>query len=234
MINPVISPEKLAEIILFKGLAAGEIEQVIQAAHTRTLAEGESFFFQGDPADKIYVLISGRVKIAQVTTDGQQVLLRMASAWTLMGAVALSPTDIYPATAQASEVSTALYWHKKDMMLLVRQMPQLALNAIQFMAQHLQEFQDRYRELATQRVERRLARTILRLASQTGRKVEEGVLIDMPLTRQDLAEMSGTTLYTVSRTLSQWEADGLIISGREKVIIRFPHGLVAIAEDLQP
>jgi len=120
------------------------------------------------------------------------------------------------------------------MMLLVRQMPQLALNAIQFMAQHLQEFQDRYRELATQRVERRLARTILRLASQTGRKVEEGVLIDMPLTRQDLAEMSGTTLYTVSRTLSKWETDGLIISGREKVIIRFPHGLVAIAEDLQP
>jgi len=57
-------------------------------------------------------------------------------------------------------------------------------------------------------------------------------LIDMALTRQDLAEMTGTTLFTVSRILSQWESQGLVRSGRELVVIRYPHGLVKIAEDL--
>ncbi|MHB8818430.1 MAG: helix-turn-helix domain-containing protein, partial [Bellilinea sp.] len=77
-----------------------------------------------------------------------------------------------------------------------------------------------------------LARTLLRRASQAGKKTDDGVLIDLALTRQDLAEMTGTTLYTVSRILSQWETQGLVRSGRERVTIRFPHGLVAIAEDL--
>lgn len=233
MNNPIFDNTKLSEIMLFKNLSPGELNLVSAAAQTRSIAAGEFFFFQGDPADKIYVLVSGRVKINQVTADGQQVLLRVAGPWTLMGAVALSPTDEYPATAEAVDACQALYWKKVDMMNLVRQVPQLALNAIAFMAEHVQEFQDRYRELATQRVERRLARTVLRLARQTGRKVPEGVLIDMPLSRQDLAEMTGTTLYTVSRTLSQWEAQGLVLAGREKITIRFPHGLVAIAEDLE-
>ena len=58
------------------------------------------------------------------------------------------------------------------------------------------------------------------------------MLIDFPLSRQDLAEMCGTTLYTVSRTLSEWQAQGLVVTGRERVVVRFPHGLVRIAEDL--
>jgi CRP/FNR family transcriptional regulator, nitrogen oxide reductase regulator len=104
---------------------------------------------------------------------------------------------------------------------------------MQVLAGHVREFQNRYRELATERVERRLARTVLRLASQVGRKTDEGVLLDLPLTRQDLAEMSGTTLFTVSRILSQWEDQELVRAGRERLVIRFPHGLVSIAEDLK-
>lgn len=83
-----------------------------------------------------------------------------------------------------------------------------------------------------ERVERRIARTLLRLVRQSGRKVSEEVLIDIPLSRQDLAEMNGTTLFTVSRTLSQWEQQGLIQAGRERIVIVMPHGLVSIAEDL--
>jgi CRP-like cAMP-binding protein len=98
----------------------------------------------------------------------------------------------------------------------------------------VRDFQDRVRELSTERVERRIARALIRLVRQAGKKVQEGVLIDLPLSRQDLAEMSGTTLFTVSRTLSQWESKGLIQSGRERVVVRNPHGLVSIAEDLPP
>ncbi|MER3457798.1 MAG: hypothetical protein C4309_03385 [Chloroflexota bacterium] len=118
------------------------------------------------------------------------------------------------------------------MVRLMERTPRLAFNALRLLAGRVQELQDRVRELATERVERRVARTLLRLARQAGRKVENGVLIDLPLSRQDLAEMTGTTLFTVSRVLSRWEQQGLVEAGRERVLIRFPHGLVRIAEDL--
>ena len=91
---------------------------------------------------------------------------------------------------------------------------------------------DRYRELATERVEQRVARAIIRLTRQVGKRTEQGVLLDMPLSRQDLGEMTGTTLYTVSRIMSGWEQKGLISTGRERIVILNPHGLVTVAEDL--
>jgi CRP-like cAMP-binding protein len=115
---------------------------------------------------------------------------------------------------------------------LMERHPRISINAVRILANRVREFQDRVRELSTERVERRIARALLRLVRQAGKKVPEGVLIDLPLSRQDLAQMTGTTLFTVSRTLSQWESRGIIQSGRERVIICFPHGLVSIAEDL--
>ena len=84
--------------------------------------------------------------------------------------------------------------------------------------------------MSTQQVERRVAHALLRLARQAGRKVEQGVEIDFPISRQDIAEMTGTTLHTVSRTLSAWESQGLIESGRQRVVLRDPHRLFTLAE----
>ncbi len=223
---------ELQSVPLFKGLDKVELEAVCGAAKLRRLAADEYFFFQGDPASQIYVLLEGRVKISQTNADGQQVLFRAISPPSLFGGLAMTQTEVYPVTAQLDEDSTAACWSKQDFLRLVARYPKLALNAMEMMATRVQEFQDRFRELATERVERRLARTLLRLASQSGRKTEQGVLIDLPLSRQDLAEMTGTTLYTVSRILSQWEIKKLVITGRERVTISFPHGLVQIAEDL--
>jgi CRP-like cAMP-binding protein len=88
-------------------------------------------------------------------------------------------------------------------------------------------------DLSTKRVETRIARAVLRLARQSGKKIDEGVLIDLPLSRQDLAEMAGTTLYTVSRVIREWEIKEIVQSKRQQIIIRYPHGLVSIAEDLR-
>ena len=71
----------------------------------------------------------------------------------------------------------------------------------------------------------------MRLAKQAGRKTDEGIEIDFPISRQEIAEMTGTTLHTVSRTLSSWENQGLVRSGRQKVIVTDPHGLLLVAEN---
>jgi CRP/FNR family transcriptional regulator, nitrogen oxide reductase regulator len=113
---------------------------------------------------------------------------------------------------------------------MMKTRPALSLDLMDFMTTNIQEMQERYRELATERVEQRIARALLRLTSQSGKRSEEG--IELALSRQDLAEISGATLYTVSRVVAEWERKGLVRTGREKVKITRPHEMVKIAEGL--
>ncbi len=223
--------QSLSSITIFQGLSPESLRQVARAARIRKIANGSFLFHQEDPASALYVLTRGRVRLTQVTADGQQVILRYILPFEAFGVVAVLSVAGYPVAAEAVEDSTALAWEKAAFERLMEETPRLAINAMGILAGRVQEFQDRLRELATERVERRIARTLLRLVRQTGRQTPEGVLIDFPITRQDLAEMTGTTLFTVSRTLSGWEAQGIIQGGREHILIRDPHGLVAIAED---
>lgn len=229
---PEIDYKRLLETILFRGISPDVMQSIVESSHVRQIQAGEFFFFQEDPIEYLYVLIAGRVKLSQSDSGGEQVLIQIIGPYFVFGAVALTELSGYPVCAEAAENSTALVWSRKEFKILVKQYPLLAINCMQLLAQHAQEVQERFKQLATQRVERRLASTLLRLANQTGRKIAEGILIDIPITRQDLAEMSGTTLFTVSRLLKQWEEQELVISKRETVIIRYPHGLVCIAEDI--
>lgn len=201
-------------------------------ARLKRVRDGGYFFHEGEPATVLYVLTEGRVKFTQVTPEGHGVLLRVVGPGETFGAVAALGDAIHPATAQADGDCAALGWTGDAISGLMERYPRLALNALRFLAGRLLEFQDRYRELATQRVERRIAHALLRLMRQIGKRTGAGVLIDLPLSRQEIAEMTGTTLFTVSRSMSAWEARGIVESGRERVLIRRPKELEAIAEDL--
>jgi CRP/FNR family transcriptional regulator, nitrogen oxide reductase regulator len=222
----------LATTSIFTGLKPGELDLVAQAARIRRVSHQGFFFMEQDLAERMYILTKGRVRLLQVTPAGQQVIMRYISPVEAFGVIAMLSETTYPVSAQAVDDSSALSWDKDSLINIMEQFPRVAINSLRTLADRVREFQDRIRELTTERVERRIARAILRLAQQTGRKVEEGVLVDMPITRQDIAEITGTTIYTVSRTMSQWESRGVIVSGREKIIIRRPHQLVVIAEDL--
>jgi CRP-like cAMP-binding protein len=219
---------------LFRGLDTQALSEIAAAARLRRVKDQSYFFHQGEPATVLYVLIEGRVKFTQLTPEGHQVLLRAIGPGETFGAVAALGDAVHPATGQAVGDCAALGWESDTIGALIERFPRLALNALRFLAGRLQEFQDRYRELATERVERRIAHGLLRLARQIGRDVEGGVLIDLTLSRQDIAEMTGTTLYTVSRTLSGWEQRGIVRTGRERVLVRRLDELQAIAEDLPP
>jgi CRP-like cAMP-binding protein len=225
--------EEILKIPLFMELEKEEVLPIIEAAHEKHLRNGEFFYFQGDQAEYMYLLTQGQVKLIQVGQDGKQALFQVIDPIALFGLVAMTTTDLYPVAAQTVKESHALYWTRHELMSYVLKLPQMALNAMKIMSDQLEEIQDRFRQVTTQRVEQRLAHTLIRLAAQAGKKVDEGILIDLAITRQDLAEMSGTTLYTASRMLSQWDGQKLVIAGREKVIIRNPHGLARIIEGLR-
>jgi CRP-like cAMP-binding protein len=110
--------------------------------------------------------------------------------------------------------------------------PRLALNGLEMIAGRFVLLQERFSEMATSQVEQRVARTLLRLVRQFGKRVAVGVLIDIPLSRQNLAEMTGTNLYNVSRILSKWERAGLVQSRRERITLCKAHELVVIGEGL--
>jgi CRP-like cAMP-binding protein len=104
------------------------------------------------------------------------------------------------------------------------------VNVMQMMGDRLQEAHARIKELSTEEVEHRVAHTVLRLITQSGKQTDEGVLVDFPITQQELAEASGTTLHSVSRTLSAWESAGLVSVGRRKIVVRDAEALSALAE----
>lgn len=224
--------EQLQTVGLFDGLNQPALEEIYRASRIERRNPGEFYFFQGDPADSVFVLAEGRIKLLQLTPDGQQVILRMIAPYTLFGVIASVDGATYPVTAEAVEACRALCWSHEVLRGLIARYPQIAQNVMQEMAGHVQEMQDRLREMATERVERRVARTLLRLVRAAGKRTEQGIEITMPVSRQDLAEMSGTTLFTASRIVSEWERQGLVRAGRERLVVLQPHGLVKIAEDL--
>jgi CRP-like cAMP-binding protein len=108
--------------------------------------------------------------------------------------------------------------------------PSLVANTYETVGARLQDTQARVVEMSTEQVQQRVAHALLRLVKQSGKKTDEGILIDFPLSRQDIAEMTGTTLHTVSRILTAWEEQGLVKSGRQRVTVIEPHRLLSLAE----
>jgi CRP/FNR family transcriptional regulator, nitrogen oxide reductase regulator len=221
----------LAGARLFAGLDPAALDEVAAAAHRVLLRAGETMFEQEGAAEAFYVCISGRVKIAQVTVEGHLVVIRYIGAGEVFGAVPLFTKTGYPASATAVVDSIAARWDQSATRRLLDRHPRIVMNALTIVGHRLQELQNRYRELATERVEQRIARAVLRLGKVT-RSDDAAVSISFPLSRQDIAEMTGTTLHTVSRILSAWEQRGVVDGGRMRVVIRNPEALLAIADDL--
>jgi CRP-like cAMP-binding protein len=224
--------DRIETIPLFFGLDRKDVLSLVEEALEKRQLAGGFYYHQDDPADYLFVLVRGRVKRQRLGLDGRQSLIQVVKPIQPFGLAAMTGSSCYPVTAQAADDSLAIAWQRHALMQQVMHIPQLALNAMKIMSEQLSEIQERFHQVTTQRVEQRLAHTLIRLAAQSGKRVKEGIMIDLNLTRQDLAEMSGTTLYTASRTLSQWQGQELVLAGREKVIIRNPHGLARIIEDI--
>ncbi len=177
---------------------------------------------------------TGVFRVTRITPAGQQIVIRMVNPGDLFGiAKALQRPD-YPGTATAAIESIALSWPMTLWDGFLERHPALAVNTMQTIGGRLQDAHARLEELATEEVERRVAHTILRLANQSGKKEEGGIRIDFPVSKQDIAEMAGTTLHTVSRILTAWEAEGLVEGGRQKLLIRDAHRLVLIGDGQAP
>jgi CRP-like cAMP-binding protein len=225
-----IDPSLVAGLPLFGGLSTSAISAILRTARSSRFAKDAHVFDQGADVTSFFLLLHGHVRAVKSTPSGDQIVVRYVSAGELFGVAPAIGLTNYPATAIAAVDSVVLVWPASQWAELTRKYPTLASGALQLVGARLQEAHERVIEMTTEEVERRVARTLLRLAQQAGRKVDRGIEIDFPISRQNIAEMTGTTLHTVSRILSAWEQAGLVESGRQRVILLDAHRLVMIAE----
>ncbi|GAB6909525.1 hypothetical protein JCM12296A_53700 [Desulfosarcina cetonica] len=176
------------------------------------------------------MVTKGQLKLTKLNENGKIVTIRYVGSGELTAAVAVIKNGVYPVTAESVQETEVVGWSQPTMMELMRQFPEIAINLLGVILSRIEDIQQRYLEVCTEQVDQRIARSLLRLMRWKGNKNKKGVLIDIPLSRQSLADYSGTTLYTVSRTLSAWEKKGWIETGRERIIVTDPHALVAFAE----
>ncbi len=220
----------IAGLPQFQGMQTADLDRILTAAQSIRCAKDAAIFDQEGEAHSFFLLLDGHVRVIKTTPDGQQVIVRYISAGELLGiAHALGLTN-YPASAIAAVDCVVLAWPSTLWTEFSQRFPAFGANTYRTVGARLQEAHTRVVEMSTEQVEQRVARALVRLVTQTGKKTEEGILIDFPISRQDIAEMTGTTLHTVSRLLSAWDARGLVRSGRQKVTVVEPHRLQMLAE----
>jgi CRP-like cAMP-binding protein len=227
-----VIPQAFLNAKAFTDLPQEGLVDVLKRFKKRAFKRGDILFIEGESAQTYFIVGEGQVKVFQSSADGFEVILHMLGPGELVGAFPTLGEGTYPASAQAFTDLVAYSISSEEFDSILGDYPIVAVNLLRFATRVLQASHEKLREMATERVEQRIARTLSRLANQIGRQTETGILIDAPLTRQDLAEMTGTTLFTVSRTLKSWERDGILEVGREKVTIISPHRLVVLGEDL--
>ena len=226
-----VDPSLVADLPLFAGFDTEELGDILREARSVRFAKNSAVFEEGQDAHSFFVLLHGHVRATKTTPAGEQVVVRYVGPGETFGVAMAIGLPRYPATATAVDDSIVLAWPSATWPRLVAKFPALATNTLQTIGSRLQETHTRVVEISTQQVEQRVAHALLRLAKQSGRKVEHGVEIDFPITRQDIAQMTGTTLHTVSRILSNWQQRGLIESGRQRIVLREPHKLFVLAEE---
>ena len=211
--------EYLKKVPFFQGLSEKELEMVSDVMLERFFPKGDVLFFEGDPGEALFVIKSGRVKISKMSEDGREQILHILKAGDIFAEVILFDQGPYPATAEAVENTTCWLLRNAAMEKLLASHPQLAIKLLRIMSRRLRQAQILIRDLALHDAYSRLAGLILRLMRREGQATERGILLDLQLTRQEMASMIGTSRETVARILSRFQKEGIILLNKQQIIV---------------
>jgi CRP/FNR family transcriptional regulator, nitrogen oxide reductase regulator len=219
----------LGKVPFFKDLPQAALKQINALFHEKGYAADEMICSAGDPAERLFVIADGRVRLLRHSLTGKEILLDILAAGEFFGSLSTVKEDVYQETAQAQTQACVLTISREVFRQILDQQPSVALKVLDIMSARLQASNERVHQLSVLPVEGRIASVLLRLGDKFGERHEAGLLIQVPLSRTDLAAMTGTTTESASRVMSQFQKDGLIQSGREWVSVTDREGLEAIA-----
>jgi CRP-like cAMP-binding protein len=220
--QPVESSQLLAAI------PQPELAEILASSRTMSFARRQTLFYAGEKIQRIVMLIEGSVKITQIDEFGNTVILRLVGPGEVVGDLCVERQSTHSAGAEARTNCKAFVWDIAAFESLSERIPTLQRNTMRILAKSLHDLESRFCEISTKRVAQRLALELARLLPQVGRKV--GDVIEINLSREELAQLTATTLFTVSRQLSLWEQQGIVSLRRLGVVIRNPLSLMTISE----
>lgn len=221
----------LKGVPFFAGLDGDAVTQVNHFFRERAFYAGESICYAGDAATHLYVIASGKVKLIRHTLAGQDVVLDILKPGEFFGSLSALGDETYTDTAEAQTNCCILTIASKSFQTILNRHPAVPLKVLEIVAQRLRNTQEVVKEISVYSVERRIASTLLKLGERLGESKGRTLLIQSPLSHQDLAAMTGTTVETVSRILSQFRKEGLIQSGRQWIAIADQKQLQRIAQE---
>jgi len=221
--------ELLRRTTIFRGLTLDDRQRLAAVASVRSSDKGALLFNEGDSSDHLYTVVEGRVKVFKTTPRGTDVILEIFGPGDPVGAVAVYESRPYPATAVALEPTTCLLVPRQAFFTLLETHPTMVRGLLVGLTHRLVELTNRLTELSGGRVEARLARFFLKLANDMGQERPEGTFIPLALSRQELADMIGTTIETSIRIMSRWGKQDLLRTEKEGFVVVDRPALEAIA-----
>ena len=211
---------------LFASMSQSDCRDIVSRAHECEFSRGEKIFLEGDPVRSVTLLISGSAKIIQLAQNGTEVILRIVGPGDIVMGFCLQCS--HGSLAQVRHDSRALVWDTSVFEALVVRFPELQRNVLDILSHRLRELEERYREVSTENVGTRLSHQLMRLFTQVGQRTNG--TIEINLSREELAQLTGTTLFTVSRLLSNWRERGVLRARRETVSVQNVEALRQLAE----
>ena len=214
---------------VFAGLPARELDALAASAREDAYRVREYIFMEGDPARWLCVVMSGRVKIVRHSRTGKDVVLELLGPGEVFGGVAVIEKRPYPAAAQAVEATTVLKIPAEALIPATERHPAIIKEMALMIGRRLHTAHDSVKSLSVDPVEARLAAALLRLAERDGTRTKAGLALPFHLTRQSLADMTGTTVETAIRVMSRWLKSRLVIDEGGHLLIADRTALAEIA-----
>lgn len=221
--------KNLKKIELFKNLAEEELKELEPYLATAGYKKKEEIFSEGDQPEWFYIVSRGKVKITKLSHEGKEIILEIISPHDIFGGVAVIRGFPYPANAVAMEDSEVLKISRRNLMRLVDRFPNLMYCIALQLGDRMKSSYDSLKNIALERVEARIAALLLKLSNKVGVETGDGLMIDMRLTKQDVADMVGTTVETSIRTFSRFKKEGLVTDSDGRIVIKDVKKLVALS-----
>jgi len=219
----------LSRTPIFRRLAPGDRQRLTAVGSLRAFERGAYLFREGDSPDHLHIVVSGRVKEFKTTARGTDLILEIFGPGDLVGAVAVCESRPYAVSAVALERATCLLVPCRALFALLESSPSLLRGLLTGLTHDVVELTHRIADLSTGHVDARLARLFLKLARTMGRQTPRGIFIALALTRQELADMIGTTIETSIRVMSRWGKQGLVLTNKDGFLITNRAALETIA-----
>lgn len=222
--------DELNHIPLLKILSSTDRRRVLQDLTERRYTKRDVIFREGDPTEYFHIVKEGTVKCVKSSPEGKECTLKMLMPGDLFCCDAAAfEGAFHPGTAQPMGDVSILRMNKKSYFDMLRRNPDAAIEVIKHLGTRLNEAQEKAKILALDRADQRLASLLVELATKNGVKDPQGIALPMRLTRQDMANMVGTTTETAIRIMSRFKRDRLVSGTATRLIIRDLAGLKALA-----